>query len=96
MNYLKKRNLNQKKNLVMSLPLMNFASVFNASAAKMSSAFNCRLLHIKVISICSKLGRHIDIVANSLEPDQTPSYSASGLVPSCLQRPDNREQQDKG
>ena len=35
-------------------------------------------------------------MANSLEPDQTPGYSASGLVPSCLRRLDNHDQQVKG
>ena len=39
---------------------------------------------------------NIDGVANSLEPNQTLSYLVSGLVPSCLQRPYKREQQEKG
>ena len=43
---------------------------------------NCRLLHFNFLSIYLKFGKHISWLANSLEPDQTPSYSASGLVPS--------------
>ena len=41
----------------------------------------CRLLHIKVLAICSKFGRNVDRVANSLETDQTLSHLASGPVP---------------
>ena len=67
-------------------------SLLNLSpAAKMSSSLNCRLLHIKVLSICSKFGRNIGQVANSFEPDLT--YSVP--VPSCMQRPYKPEQQEK-
>ena len=35
---------------------------------------NCRLLHFKFLSIYLKFGIHIGWVANSVEPDQTPSW----------------------
>ena len=55
---------------------------------------NCRLLHINFLSIHIKFGRHIGWVANSLDPDQTPSYW-SGSTLFALQRFDNHDPHTK-
>ena len=58
---------------------------FNPSPAAKMSAPKCRLLHIKVLSICSKFERNIDQVANNFEPDQTPHLVWFQAVAKALQ-----------
>jgi len=53
-------------------------------ATKICVCTNSRLLHVKASHIRLIVGRNVDWVSNSLEPDETLSYSGSRPGPSYL------------
>ena len=59
--------------------LLTLIMLYILSSAKVSSAS-----HFQSAPIYFKFGENAVLVSNSLDPDETPSDSASHLDPSCL------------
>ena len=49
-------------------------------------AIICCLLNFLFASMSIKVSKHVLCLSNSLDPDETPSFSASYLDPSCLHK----------